>query len=84
MPARPRAKMRPAWCKSEESAVKTQRTGGPSRHPHQARCIGVLLLLIGAAVCAGSGLVAEFLVGVAIGIAAGVVLRVALNTDPEE
>jgi hypothetical protein len=74
----------PVACKSEKSAVKAQQTGGPERHPHRARYIGALLLLVGIAGCAGSLLAEKFLVGVAIGIAASVVLRVALNTDPEE
>ena len=44
----------------------------------------LLLVLAGIAGCASSWLAEEFLVGVAIGMAASVALRVILNADPEE
>lgn len=44
----------------------------------------MLLIPAGAATCTGGRPAAEFLVGIAFGMAASVTLRLAMNFDPEE
>jgi hypothetical protein len=50
----------------------------------RAMLIGMLCMLAIIGGCAANWLAAEFLLGIALGIAASVALRMALNFDPEE